>query len=597
MDTFSNSLTSLAHRANGHAAIRNSSHKNTIALLLLSVALALFGLAQASSVTPDAVLSIPNGDFSNGANTGSVGGGVLGGSGTGPIGTGPWSGTYQGALGLLAPPVLSINGGKATISSLLGVAGLGIINNNGRFHQDTGIALIPNRRYTVSADIDAGATLGLGVLTTGNAGIALGTGTSTSSRIASSATLGLASLDLIQGTTYRVSVSYETGNTVSGNLFIHLFSEPVGLLTANLQGSMSYDNIDVSTHLLTQAPSALVAGNPGPYTAIVGQATTPALSIRVLDALGDPVPGVSVTFTTPSGGASASVVPNPVVTGADGLANVVTTANTLPGTYTVSAAVSGVATPFTFNLTNVAGAAASVGNISGSGQGAVTNTPFTTPLGLQAQDKFGNPVSGAQVTFTAPTDGASANLGSTVVTTGSDGYASTGAVANGTAGGYEIDIGIVGVGSVANFELINMLDPTIAPTNPNGPGQNASVEALYSCALLARIVNADGVPQPDLAVQFSAPASGASATLSDGVSNGVSIETKTDADGLALVEATGNNIEGSFVVSAQLKYSLAAPITFPLRNLAPNDPMYGNGFDGPCVSSIGLRDAVEIQLP
>lgn len=597
MDTCSNTLTSLARRINGHVANHDSVRKNTISFLLLSIVLAVSGLTHAASVTPDAALTIPNGDFSNVANTGTVGGGVLGGSGTASIGTGPWSGTYQGALGLLAPPSLSINGGKATIGGLLGVSAVGIVNNNGRLHQDTGIALIPNRRYTVSADIDAGTTLGVSVLTSGNAGIALGTGTSIASRIASSATVGLASINLIQGTTYRVSVSYQTGNTVSGNLFIHAFSEPVGLLTANLLGSISYDNIELSTHLLTQTPSALVAGNPGPYSAVVGQAATPALSIRVLDALGDPIPGVTVTFTMPGSGASASVVPNPAVTGANGLAQVVTTANTLPGTYTVSAVVSGVATPFTFNLTNVAGAAASVGDLSGSGQGAVTNTPFTAPLGLQALDKFGNPVSGAQVTFTAPTEGASAAVGSAVVTTGVDGYASTGAVANGIAGGYQIDVGLVGVGTVASFDLINMLDPSITPSNPNGPGQNASIDALYSCALLARIVNADGVPQPDLAVQFSAPSSGASATLSDGVSNGISIETKTDADGLALVEATGNNIEGSFVVSAQLKYSLAAPITYPLRNLAPNDPMYANGFDGPCISSVGLRDAVEIRLP
>lgn len=597
MDICSNTLSRLIRHASCHVAPHSSARKNNIALVFLSLVLALSGLAHAASNTPDAALIVANGDFSDAANVGQIGGGVLGGSGSSAIGTGPWSGTYAGALGLLAPPVLSINGGKANIGDLLGVSAVGIVNNSGRIHQDTGIALVPNRRYTLTADIDAGATLGLSVLTSGNAGVALATGSGISSRVASSKTAGLATLTAIGGSAYRVSLSYETGNTVSGNLNIHLFSEPVSILTVNLLTAISFDNIQLTTHLVTQVPSALVSGNPGPYSAVVGQAATPSLSVRVLDALGDPIPGVTVTFTTPGSGASANVSPNPATTGANGVAEVVTTANTLPGTYIVSAAVSGIATPFTFDLTNVAGAAASVGDLSGSGQGAVTNTAFKTPLGLQALDMYGNPVSGAQVTFTAPAEGASAVLDSAVVTTGTDGYAVTGAVANGIAGGYTIDVGLVGVGTVASFDLVNMLDPSIVAGDPNGPGQNASVEALYSCALLVRIVDADGNPQPDLAVQFSAPASGASAILSDGVSNGVSIETKTDLDGLALVEATGNDIEGSFSVSAQLKYSLAAPVTFPLRNLAPNDPLHANGFDGPCVSSIGLRDAVEIQLP
>src|SRR5690606_26423108 len=102
------------------------------------------------------------------------------------------------------------------------------------------------------AEVNAGTTLNLGVLTTGNAGIALATGTSPGSRVASSATAGLASLSLISGTTYRVSLNYNTGASVSGNVNIQLFSEPVGLLDATLLGSVSFDNVKLTTHLLTQ---------------------------------------------------------------------------------------------------------------------------------------------------------------------------------------------------------------------------------------------------------------------------------------------------------------------------------------------------------
>lgn len=572
-----------------------STRSSAFALLLWGVALVASCAAMAAPVAPTMALTVPNGDFSVAANNGSIGGGVIGGSGNAAIGTGPWSGTYNGALGLLAPPTLTIGSGKATIGGLLGINIAGIVNNNGRIHQNTGIALVANRRYTLTAEVDAGTTLNLGVLTSGNAGIALATGTSTGSRIASSATVGLASLSLISGSTYRVSVSYDTGSSVSGNVNVQLFSEPVGLLDANLLGSISFDNVKLSTHLLTQVPAALQPGNAGPYVAVVNQAVAPAISVVVLDTLGDPIPGVSVSFAAPASGASASFSPNPAITDANGVAHVVTTANTIAGTYDVTATVSGVSPPLVFSLTNTAGPAASVGSLSGSGQGAVTGNAFTSPLGLQALDQFGNPVSGTPVSFVAPASGATAVLGATTVTTDSNGFANTTATAGGIAGGYNIDIRLPSVGSVANFGLINLLDPSITPTDPNGPGQNASIEERYSCALLVRIIDGAGTPLEGLAVQFTAPASGASAILSDGVISGSDIETTTDADGLALVEATANGIEGSYEILAQLKYSLSAPVIFQLRNLGANDPLYANGFDGPCIPAVGLLEASQAE--
>jgi hypothetical protein len=67
----------------------------------------------------------------------------------------------------------------------------------------------------------------------------------------------------------------------------------------------------------------------------------------------------------------------------------------------------------------------------------------------------------------------------------------------------------------------------------------------------------------------------------------------TDADGLAWVEAVANGIEGTYTVGAQLRYSLAAPVEFHLRNMAENDPILANGFDGSCISAVG---ALEIDV-
>ena len=552
----------------------------------------LAGVAHAATPVPAASIVVANGDFSDTANDGAIGGGVAGGSGTAIIGSGPWGGSYSGALGVLLPPLLTIGGGDARISGIIGVNVAGIINNNGRFHQDTGVSWIGQRRYVLTADINAGAVLTANVLSSGNLGIALATGTTPASRLATSA-VGTPTITLLGGTTYRVSITHTTTTTPAGTIHIQLFGEPTGLLTADLLGAATFDNVTLSTFLTTQVPAALAPGNPGPYTAVVAQAVTPALSVRVLDALGDPIPGISVTFAAPTSGASATFVPNPATTGANGVATVTTTANTIAGTYNVTATVAGVPTPLTFTLTNVAGPAASVGGLSGSGQGAVTSTPFPTPLGLQVFDAFGNPVPGSTVTFSAAATGASASVSPAVVVTGANGMATTNAVANGIAGNHAIAVGIAGLGQVASFALTNLLHPSITPTSGGESTQNGAVGEMFSCALMVRITDDEGIPQPDLAVDFVAPASGASAVLTDGVTTGSSIMVRTDVDGVATVDATANGIEGRYTIGAQLRFSLAAPMEFQLRNLAANDPLHASGFDGPCIPALGLLEVAD----
>jgi len=315
----------------------------------------------------------------------------------------------------------------------------------------------------------------------------------------------------------------------------------------------------------------------------------PALSVVVLDALGDPVPGITVTFAAPTSGASATFAPNPVTTDANGVAQVTTTANTIAGTYQVTATVSGVAAPIVFTLVNQPGAPASAGNLSGSGQGAVAGAAFATPLGLRVLDAHGNGVPNVPVSFTAPATGASALLLPSVVSTNASGVASTGAVANLVTGAYSIAANVQGLGQVASFALVNLLDPAITAIGHGVPSQSAGINGQpFACALLVRVVDGLGAPVPDLEIDFVAPASGASATLSDGVSSGSSVTTGSDANGFALVEATPNGIAGLYTVGAQLRHSLAAPVEFHLRNLAENDPMLINGFDGLCIPAIGL---------
>ena len=111
-----NTLISFASRRSAVAAARGGVLRSVCVSLIAGLGFA--GIASAGFVT------VPNGDFSGLGNAGSVGGGLVGASGTNvPIGSGPWTATYNGVLGLLAPPTLAISPSQktATISGLLGV--------------------------------------------------------------------------------------------------------------------------------------------------------------------------------------------------------------------------------------------------------------------------------------------------------------------------------------------------------------------------------------------------------------------------------------------------------------------------------------------
>ncbi|MBM3736087.1 MAG: hypothetical protein FJW39_09900, partial [Acidobacteria bacterium] len=103
------------------------------------------------------------------------------------------------------------------------------------------------------------------------------------------------------------------------------------------------------------AAGSIAAISGTPQSAAVGAAFAFALQAKVLDAGGNPVSGVTVTFTPPASGASATLSSATAVTNASGNAQVNATANLVAGTYNVIAAAPGVATPAAFALTNTAG--------------------------------------------------------------------------------------------------------------------------------------------------------------------------------------------------------------------------------------------------
>jgi hypothetical protein len=172
------------------------------------------------------------------------------------------------------------------------------------------------------------------------------------------------------------------------------------------------------------------------------------LRVKVLDRLGAPVVGQAVIFTVTAGGGTLSSTS--VATGADGTAGTSWTLGSTEGApQTVSASISGVATPLVFNATATAIVPpGSVALSAGDNQGAMAGTALPTRPAVLVKDASGNPAPGKTVTFAVTGGGGS--LTGAVVTTDANGIAAVGSWTLGAQGGPNTLTATVSGGTFAN---------------------------------------------------------------------------------------------------------------------------------------------------
>lgn len=144
-------------------------------------------------------------------------------------------------------------------------------------------------------------------------------------------------------------------------------------------------------------PPAKVAVQSGsPQSATVNTAFASALVALVTDVNGNPVPGVSVTFTAPSSGASgtfANATTTTATTASNGQATASAfTANTIAGGYAVSASVSGVSAAASFALNNNPGAASRLAFTPSTPGPGIAGESIPN-VAVSVEDSFGNVVS------------------------------------------------------------------------------------------------------------------------------------------------------------------------------------------------------------
>jgi adhesin/invasin len=351
------------------------------------------------------------------------------------------------------------------------------------------------------------------------------------------------------------SIANAPATTLTANGFTGTFSV---LASA---GSISTTFVLNNTFGPVAALTAIAGSN---QSATVATAFGNQLQVLAADSFGNPVVGLSVTFTAPNTTAGTFSVN----TNARGIATApVLTANNSAGTFTATASAGGFSA--SFQLTNLPSTASAITAVAGSGQSAPVNTTYTTALQARVVDGSGNPVPNAQVTFAVPTNGASALFNGAAtfsVFTNAQGIATAPALtANTTPGSFQATASVAGVATPATFDLQNTATSlVITPTA--GGNQSATVNTAFANRLQATVTDSNGNPVANQTVTFTAPLTAGNASVTFAGTNTNTTTATTNAQGVAIASVmTADTVAGAFNVTVS---TAGVNAVFSLTNLA-----------------------------
>ena len=333
------------------------------------------------------------------------------------------------------------------------------------------------------------------------------------------------------------------------------------------------------TQIIYGLPSSITVSSGSNQSAAVNTNYASPLVAVVKDAVGDPVPNITVTWGVIGNTAGGELSEATSTTDANGLASVTVTANGKAGSFQVTA--SAVGSPAQFTLTNRAGTANAITISSGSPQAAAINTQFAQPLTVLVTDAESNRVQGVTVTYVAKGTTANATLSAPSAVTDADGFAHVTATANGTASSgaqpYTVAATAGSVGSV-NFSLTNSTAATstsLAPltqtaiygdtisftANVNQPTATGSVDFFMGAELLGvATLNAGSAtlalnqrPATGQYLEVGPHSNITAAYAGDGnfggstsAPVGVTVTQKTAPDGGAALTVVANNVTRPF---------------------------------------------------
>lgn len=323
------------------------------------------------------------------------------------------------------------------------------------------------------------------------------------------------------------SATDATGNTSVG--WTLGSTAGVNQVTASVPGLAS---VTFLAHGAAGSPSGLTIISGNAQTAAVGMTLPQALVVRLSDALGNTIANASVSFSVTSGG--GSVTPS-AVTDANGEARATWSLGGVVGTQTVSASAGGASASFSAVAT--IGAAATIAKVSGDAQTGTIGQSLAQPLVVRVQDRFGNDVPGATVTWTVLSGGGSTSPpnGQTNVS----GQASTQWTLGPAGGTHGLRAQVTDDLSVT-FSASALVPGGSALLIQSGDGQWGRVATELPIPLAVRLVNSAGQPIAGVAVTW-VPSKGTATPTS----------STTDANGAASTRWTlGTSVETATLIAS-----------------------------------------------
>lgn len=279
----------------------------------------------------------------------------------------------------------------------------------------------------------------------------------------------------------------------------------------------------------------------------VGSALAESLVVRVTDGQGNPVAGVTVSWTAGGGG---SVSPESAVTGADGRAAAERVLGPVAGPQTADASAEGLAgSPVTFHHTAEAAVPTRLVLVSGDAQSAPAGFPLADSLVVRLVDDNGNGVGGKPVTWLVAAG--SGTVSAINTTTTAQGYAQTRWTLGPTVGQKTLNAVFSGVPAVP-FTAMATADVPARLAKQSGDGQTATVGANLGQPLAVRVTDANDNPVANVGVTWTAVGGGSVSATSSG----------TDDAGIARITRTLGSMPGTYTTTAAVEGLQGSPVTF-----------------------------------
>ena len=272
-------------------------------------------------------------------------------------------------------------------------------------------------------------------------------------------------------------------------------------------------------------PAKIVIVDGNGQSIVAGTAVTVAPSVKITDAIGNPIANVAVNFAVTTGG--GSITGAATTTNASGIATAGTwTLGTAAGQNTLtvtSPVIGGVSAVFT--AAGVAGPAAKVAGFAGNNQTGTAGGFVATKPSVIVTDANGNPVSGFAVTFTPASGSGVVTFGSTF--TDASGIATVGSWKLGTTAGPQ-SISIAASGLTGSPVVFNATAVAPVATNLAGwAGNNQSAKPNFAVSVLPAVIITDpaGIPVPGVSVTFAVVTGGGTITGASATTNADGIAT------------------------------------------------------------------------